>query len=402
MEGRLRVGKTGSRTRKTGSRRSGWTGNADGPLPLHRGTELWSRSRILATLRITRPRPPGPRERMEGGRWRLDRAGRSWAGNASLLPRVLSGDRPRGPPAPPRRIFRRPGLRGPRAAGAVAPGASAVGACVVPASVHLEPDTRHGPRGRPPQPPGSPAGAGARPGADRKSCGHSRAGLRSAGSGPGVPDPGVWGSVRPDSHPLLTPPSLRGSRSRPFSRGTSGGKRLDLGTVLKEADEPESRRDPVRRCSALPGPGGVGQELAPGPGSLESPGGGGDNGAHSRGSGSSAPAASQGAPAPARRRSCSADALRRARAPASHFRGPAGGRGLHGMRARTGRAGAPSGALGGSQLARGAPTWHFSVWRWGWERGHLANAGPLPGSRMDHIRAPCNRGRRRGAGRRVL
>ena len=91
-----------------------------------------------------------PGERMEGGRWRLDRAGRSWAGNASLPPRVLSGDRPRGPPAPPSRIFRRPGPPGPRAAGAVAPGASAVGACVVPASVHLEPDARHGPRGRPP------------------------------------------------------------------------------------------------------------------------------------------------------------------------------------------------------------------------------------------------------------
>ena len=61
--------------------------------------------------------------------------------------------------------------------------------------------------------------------------------------------------------------------------------------------------------------------------------------------------------------------------------------GPHATRARRGRAGAPSGALGGSQLARGAPTWHFSVWGWGWERRHLANVGPLPGSRMDRVKS---------------
>lgn len=162
---------------------------------------------------------------------------------------------------------------------------------------------------------------------------------------------------------------------------------VEISAPCKEVDEPGSQRDPVRRCSALSRPSGVEQELAPRPGSLESPGGGGDNGAHSRSSGSSAPAASQGAPAPARRRSRSADALRRASAPASHFLGPAGGRGPHATRARRGPAGAPSGALGGSQLARGTPTWHFSVWGWGWERGHLANAGPLPGSRMDRVKS---------------
>ena len=44
-----------------------------------------------------------PEARMEGGRWRLDGAGRSWAEGAGLPPRVLSGDRPpRAPrPAPP-------------------------------------------------------------------------------------------------------------------------------------------------------------------------------------------------------------------------------------------------------------------------------------------------------------
>ena len=47
--------------------------------------------------------------RTEGGRWRLDAAGRSWAEGIGFPPRVLSGDRPRGPPAPPRRVFRGPG-----------------------------------------------------------------------------------------------------------------------------------------------------------------------------------------------------------------------------------------------------------------------------------------------------
>lgn len=113
-----------------------------------------------------------PGARMEGGRWWLEGVGRSWEEDAGLPPRVLSGDRPRGPPAPPRRIFRRPGPPGSRAATAAAPRASAVGACVEPASILLEPATRHGACGRPPQPPDSPAGARARPSADRKSRGH--------------------------------------------------------------------------------------------------------------------------------------------------------------------------------------------------------------------------------------
>ena len=64
-----------------------------------------------------------------------------------------------------------------------------------------------------------------------------------------------------------------------------------------------------------------------------------------------------------------------ARALASHFRGPAWGRGPNGTRARRGRARAPSGAWCGSQLACRAPAWHFSAWG---GRGHLAGGGPPP------------------------
>lgn len=128
-----------------------------------------------------------PGTRMEGGRWQLDGAGRSWAEGAGLPPRASQVTDPAGPrPAP--RIFRRPGPPRPsESSQRRPPGASAVGACVDPGTVLLEPAAHHGRCGRPPQPPCPPPGARARPGADRKSRGHSCAGGRDVG-------PGVRGS----------------------------------------------------------------------------------------------------------------------------------------------------------------------------------------------------------------
>jgi hypothetical protein len=103
---------------------------------------------------------------------------------ASLsLSAVLSGDRAASLRPAPSHI-QEAGPAGPRAA-------SAVGACVDPAPVLQRPPPRHGRRG-PPQPPCSSPGARARPGADRKFCGHSGAGILGAGSG--VEDPGILGN----------------------------------------------------------------------------------------------------------------------------------------------------------------------------------------------------------------
>lgn len=88
--------------KRAGSRRSGWTGNSDGPLPLHGGTEPWSRSRTLAALRITRPRPPGSPARG----WRVGAGGSTERGGAgpgtpASLPGSSQVTDPAGPPPRP-------------------------------------------------------------------------------------------------------------------------------------------------------------------------------------------------------------------------------------------------------------------------------------------------------------
>lgn len=87
-------------------------------------------------------------------------------------------------PAPPRRIFRRPACRVREQPALAAPGASARLCARGPARPSSrELAARHGCCGRPPQPPYSPPGARARPGADRKSRGRSHARAQGWGLG---------------------------------------------------------------------------------------------------------------------------------------------------------------------------------------------------------------------------
>lgn len=154
-------------------------GHLDGPLPPHTETRPWAPPCTEASPQITGPGPlgsPGRGQRVGAGGW-TERGG---AGRRTLgLPHpLLSGDRPRGPPAPPRRIFRGPGPPLPRAATAER-GASAVGPGTGPPSSSIR--RRHGRCGRPPRPPRPAPGARTRAGADRKCRCHSRVGVWGGG-----------------------------------------------------------------------------------------------------------------------------------------------------------------------------------------------------------------------------
>lgn len=220
---------------------------------------------------------------------RTERGGAGRRAPASL-PRPSQVTDPAGPrPAPPHIQAARPGpsessqrrrarsLCGPVRAWTRAP-------------VLRDPAARHGRRGRPPQPPGAPPGARARPGADRKSRGRRHAGARVRGGGVRGAGPRrlVKGSacLPATLAPPCRPPRVRTAPWRASPRWVRTGARPGAVKGGGRAGEPEGP------CPGTLGPAWDrqrGQELAPGPGSPESPGGGGDNGAHSQGSGASAP-----------------------------------------------------------------------------------------------------------------
>lgn len=238
--------------------RSGWRGTSDGPAPPPR--ETGPRSQSCA--------PAAPRN-AEGGRWRREGAGRSWAQGAGRPPPALLPPRsqvtdPVAPaPSRPAAYSGRPAcpsessqrrrsrsLYGPVRAWTWAP-------------VLRDPAARHGRRGRPPQPLAAPPGARARPGADGKSRGCPCAGAGLRGVGSGVRDPGrlVKGSACLPARLAGTPyPGWAQPRGARPLRGCARRARPGAAKGGRRAGEPEG---PCRRRSAQPGTRSVARSWRP-------------------------------------------------------------------------------------------------------------------------------------------